>query len=218
MRAEPSIQASKISPALNFGEDVTVEDMQWDEVSHQYYANIGRGWVDIRWLKKVAAVPGGGVPCSTQYDDAFAVAAMGSPTRALLSIIGYAEGTGNCYNVMFGYKTFTSYAQHPNECRPFGNTCSTAAGRYQFLGRTWNEIKRVEGYQTFEPSNQDSGAIYLLQRRGVDNYEQQLSYTELVENLKLMSWEWASFPPGRYGQGFKSFEQMWSKYSQYSNE
>jgi muramidase (phage lysozyme) len=121
--------------------------------------------------------------------------------RALLDTIAYTEGTRgrgkNGYNVTFAYRYFTSCARHPNMRVCAGGYCSTAAGRYQFLNTTWAGL----GLPTFTPDNQDRGGMKLVARRGVTAPTgRAMNATEFTNAMNRLSWEWASLPPGRYGQ------------------
>lgn len=127
--------------------------------------------------------------------------AVTAKRRALLDTIAFTEGTRghgqDGYNVTFAYHYFTSCARHPNKRICSGGYCSTAAGRYQFLTTTWNGL----GYGSFGPANQDRGAMKLVSRRGVSvPASRALTATEFANTMNRISYEWASLPPGRYGQ------------------
>ena len=91
-----------------------------------------------------------------------------SEGRALLATIGGPEAGGK-YNVRYGGATFEGYADHPRIREPIatgpnaGKT-SDAAGRYQFLGSTWDEAKKALGLPDFSPASQDRAAWWLAQR------------------------------------------------------
>lgn len=128
--------------------------------------------------------------------------------------IAWAEGTRgraqDGYNVMFSYRLFNSCAQHPNQCLRFGRTCSTAAGRYQFLTRTWNGARRARRLGSFEPGNQERGAQYLIAnvRRATIPQDRALTAAEFNNVTSKLSYEWASLPPGRYGQPVRTSQQL----------
>jgi len=130
--------------------------------------------------------------------------------RAMLQVIGDCEGAK--YNTLFGGGTFASYATHPNKkiCR--GNLCSTAAGKYQFLKRTWDEVQKKLGLQDFSPKNQDVAAVYLIARRKA---LQDVIDGNLPLIMKKLSWEWASIPPARYGQKTRSEKFITDRFKKY---
>lgn len=134
-------------------------------------------------------------------DPAVAKGAVPAKHRALLDTIAYTEGTRghgkDGYNVTFAYRYFTSCAKHPNLRITSGGYTSTAAGRYQFLTTTWNGL----GLPTFTPDNQDRGGMKLVARRGVNApTTRAMTATEFSNAMSRLSYEWASLPPGRYGQ------------------
>lgn len=139
--------------------------------------------------------------------------------KALHDTIAFAEGTEgdgakDGYNVMFTHRRFTSCGRHPNT-RICDGICSTAAGRYQFLYRTWSSISNTLGYATFEPENQERGAEYLIKtvRRANIPTDRPLTVTEFSNVMSKISYEWASLPPSRYpGQGGKSVNELRSLY------
>ena len=88
--------------------------------------------------------------------------------RALLATIGGPEAGGQ-YNVRYGGAHFDGYADHPRikqaiESGPNKGGMSDAAGRYQFLGSTWDEAKKALGLTDFSPASQDKAAWWLAQR------------------------------------------------------
>jgi muramidase (phage lysozyme) len=139
--------------------------------------------------------------------------AVAAKPRALLDTIAFTEGTRgrgqDGYNVTFGYRYFTSCDKHPNWRICSGSYCSTAAGRYQFLTATWKGL----GYANFHPDNQDRGAMKLIARRKASvPTSRALTATEFVNVMYRVSYEWASLPPGRYGQPSYSMTKTRAKY------
>ncbi|WP_394829594.1 glycoside hydrolase family 104 protein [Pendulispora albinea] len=130
--------------------------------------------------------------------------------RAMLDTIAYTEGTaGSCgtdgYSTGVGYHCIESCASHPNTL--WGN--STAAGRYQFLNKTWAGL----GKSDFGPANQDIAAIELIKRRGVDlPTDRALSDSEFEDAMRKLSPEWASLPYATYGQPTKSLTETRARY------
>jgi len=97
-------------------------------------------------------------------------------------------------------KTFATYADHPRQfvALPRYGIKSSAAGRYQFLSRTWDAIVRIYGFRgRFTPEAQDLAAIKLLQECGAYPLIQQ---GRIAEAIKLASPIWASLPGAGYGQ------------------
>jgi muramidase (phage lysozyme) len=132
--------------------------------------------------------------------------------RALLDTIAYAEGTRgrgkDGYNVTFGYRYFDSCDEHPNMKVCEGSLCSTAAGRYQFLNKTYAGLNM----DNFWPQAQERGAIELISRRGVTLPAAAMTATQFANALDRLSYEWASLPPARYGQGKLTTEQVRAEY------
>lgn len=183
----------------------------------------GNGWVKVEttsgkkgWVSRqyVEVVSGGGGGSSETCDPARAVGAVGNFQKALHDSIAWAEGTRNHsedgYDVMFSFKLMNSCNKHPNQCLAFGSSCSTAAGRYQFLTGTWSSVKSANGLSSFEPENQELGAAYLVKttRKVTVPQSRAMTASEFSNAMSKLSWEWASLPPGRYGQPVKSASQM----------
>lgn len=139
--------------------------------------------------------------------------------KALHDAIAFAEGTKDKggkdgYNVGFAYKLFASCGAHPNIKTCSGKYCSTAAGRYQFLKKTWDATAKALGTSDFGPDQQELGAQHLIAkvRKVSVPQERAMTATEFSGAMKKLSYEWASLPPGRYGQPSKTQTQMRSHY------
>ncbi|GMQ53518.1 glycoside hydrolase family 104 protein [Halopseudomonas aestusnigri] len=132
--------------------------------------------------------------------------AGGANVCAFLDMLAWSEGTvqvagsDDGYNVLVGGELFTGYADHPrvSVALPRYGIRSTAAGRYQFLSRTWDAIVRNYGFRgRFIPEAQDLAAIKLLKECGAYPLIQQGNITEAI---KLAAPIWASLPGAGYGQ------------------
>src|SRR5687767_583712 len=115
--------------------------------------------------------------------------------RAALDTIAWAEG-GRSYNTLYGGGTFSG-PQHPNRAVTAGGYTSTAAGRYQFLYRTWNEIRNRLGLADFGPRNQDIAAVDLIAQRG---QLPRLLGGDFEGMMKGLGCAWAALPYATCGQ------------------
>ena len=135
--------------------------------------------------------------------------------RAALDTIRHAEGTwlggsDKGYRTMFGGGTFNSFARHPDKVIRSDRYASAAAGAYQFMPDTWNEVSKKRGLKDFSPESQDLAAIEQLKKRGVYDALKAGKFTP--EIAAKMAPEWASFPTmaggSYYGQPNKKFSEL----------
>lgn len=86
---------------------------------------------------------------------------------AFLNALAGPESAGK-YNVRYtpaGGATFSGFDKHPNVLEPTKDgRKSSAAGRYQFTGTTWNSVAGELGMNNFSPENQDHAALYLARK------------------------------------------------------
>lgn len=130
--------------------------------------------------------------------------------QAMLDTINWCEGEPG-YNQLFSYKPFDNNGPHPDVCIPFGDTCSTAAGRYQFLYNTWQDTIKVLGIPDYmSASNQDQAALQRIDYRGAMD---DVDSGNIESAVSKLSYEWASLPPGRYGQPIKTLDQVLNYYT-----
>lgn len=138
--------------------------------------------------------------------------AGGANVLRFLDLIAFAEGTqvvkgsDDGYNVLFGKGLFQGYADHPRQkITRLSNgkpITSSAAGRYQFLAGTWDELVKRYGFKgRFTPEAQDLAAIKRLGERGA---LQLIKDGKIREAVAKCANEWASFPGNNYGQNPKA--------------
>lgn len=130
--------------------------------------------------------------------------------RAFLDTIAYSEGAD--YNTLVGGGTFDDFSDHPRRyitVRP--GLVSSAAGRYQFLARTWDGLRARLGLPDFSPASQDAGAIELIRQRGALRDVQAGRFASAIDKVRPI---WASLPGAGYGQPERSFQQLQAVYAQ----
>jgi muramidase (phage lysozyme) len=115
--------------------------------------------------------------------------------KAALDTIAYGEGTlgKDGYNTLFGHGKFEGFDKHPEQCIAFGNDCSTAAGRYQFLDFRWKEISKQYNLPDFSPENQDKAAIALIIKESGKDVLDLVDQGNPQWIYKVCN-TWASFP------------------------
>jgi muramidase (phage lysozyme) len=132
--------------------------------------------------------------------------------RAFLDTIAYAEGAN--YNTLYGGGTFDSFADHPRQFLTFRlggrDITSSAAGRYQFLARTWDGLVRKLGLHDFSPASQDAGAIELIRERGALRDVQAGRFDAACRKVAPV---WASFPGAGHNQPEKSLTTLRQVYA-----
>ena len=131
--------------------------------------------------------------------------------RAFLSTIAYAEGTGDVYNYIFSHASFTSFDDHPRKrkCSSSG-LCSNAAGRYQFLSGTWDQLAKRTGVRDFSPESQDIMCLALIRQVDAsDDVANAHNYASFERAVYSLSGKWASLPGASYGQPTKPMSEIW---------
>lgn len=135
-----------------------------------------------------------------------AAQAGGINVLAFLDMLAWSEGTSTIaasndgYNVIVGGQLFSDYSQHPRVLvdLPRYRIKSTAAGRYQFLARTWDAIVRSYGFRgRFIPEAQDLAAIKLLVECGALPH---IKAGRIDLAIAAAAPIWASLPGAGYGQ------------------
>lgn len=138
--------------------------------------------------------------------------------RAFLDMIAYAEGTAgpDGYRTMFGYRLFDSFADHPRQFFEFTNSRgetlrTSAAGRYQFLARTWDTLKKRLKLPDFGPESQDRAAIELIRERGALSDVRAGRVAAAVVKVAPV---WASLPGAGYAQPERNLSALIATYTQ----
>jgi muramidase (phage lysozyme) len=136
--------------------------------------------------------------------------------KAFLDMIAYSEGTYNIgdrgYNCLVGSTPkhpllFDSYADHPRIYNAQFN--STAAGRYQLLGRWFDAYKELLKLPDFSPASQDSIALQQIkERRAFDDIEDGNIGSAVAKCSNI----WASLPGSNYGQHVQNLEDLLQAY------
>lgn len=144
----------------------------------------------------------------------------GKNVAAFLDAIAYAEGTDNgtqvtkCmgYDVIVGGNLFTNFSKHPEVLVRLSPTLSSsAAGRYQFIRRTWAELVMQHGLRDFMPMSQDLAAVQLLKRRSAFVLVKAGMFEEAVKACRK---EWASLPNSGYHQREESMDRLRRAYTE----
>lgn len=153
--------------------------------------------------------------------------------RAFMRMLRVGEGTTGekGYETLFGGKSFIkdfnkTFTDHPRIPMPYGTRFSTAAGAYQVMGYTWDDAHMIAqrarySITTFTPRDQDLFCLVLLKEKREEAWPLLLA-GEIEASLTLnpggYSYEWASLPPGRYGQPIKSMQEALDYYHEYLQE
>ncbi len=127
--------------------------------------------------------------------------------KAFLTMIQYAEGTygKGGYNKLYGGGSFMDMSKHPNSKQTKWGITSTAAGAYQILNKTWNEIQAQLKLPDFSAVSQDRAAIALIKRRKALDDVYAGRFTEAIAKCRK---EWASLPGAGYGQNEKNIKNL----------
>lgn len=128
--------------------------------------------------------------------------------QQMLGLIRNTEGAD--YNTLFGGGQFDSFADHPRQMKAFKQTDgkmnqSSAAGAYQFLGKTWDGLKKKYGLTDFSPMSQDLGALALLDEKGALD---DVLRGDFQSAINRAGGTWASLPSSNYKQPKKSWEYV----------
>jgi muramidase (phage lysozyme) len=135
--------------------------------------------------------------------------------NAFLKMIRAGEGTSDedGYRRHFGGELFTSFTDHPRKViakKSRGKMLfSSAAGAYQFLARTWDEMSALYGLKDFSPINQDIAAVGLIHRRRALADVIEGRFHEAVRKCAA---EWASLPESPHDQPTRTYWEAFAVY------
>ena len=122
--------------------------------------------------------------------------------KKFLDFLGRAEGAD--YNTIVGGSKFSDFRAHP---RIVGlrtaEGSSTAAGKYQIVGTTYDEIAPKLGIRDFTPDSQDRIAVELIRRKGALEDVRNGNFDAAIGKL---GGTWASLPSSPYSQPKRSAE------------
>ncbi|WP_396232150.1 glycoside hydrolase family 104 protein [Acinetobacter baumannii] len=136
---------------------------------------------------------------------------LGSPNvRKMLDLIANAEGVQHGYNTLFGNERFDDLSRHPNISKEFTQTDgkknrTNAAGRYQFMKDTWDDVSKQLGLKDFSPRNQDIAAVALLARNGA---LPSVLKGDLKTAVQKSGGTWASLPSSNYPQKKRTWDDL----------
>jgi muramidase (phage lysozyme) len=219
------------------GQEQRLLDRVWLQYAgwcgHQHIPNNSHedpGAIDIAYLLSASVAPRDASHQSATtaafVDRALEERAVGSiskQVKAFLDMISVHEvGTAGPegYRICFTGVVCvpTDFHDHPRIEHTANGITSDAAGRYQFLSRTWDSLANALHLGNFSPPNQDQGAVELIRRRGalqaVENGDVVLACRGTGDHSGV-AYEWASLPPGRYGQpsiDFAEAQRVFQKY------
>lgn len=135
---------------------------------------------------------------------------------AFLTMIAWAEGTDRFhgYSTAFGGGKIPSLADHPRKFYTFTNSRgevlrTSAAGRYQFLSRTWDTLAKRLGLPDFGPESQDRAALELIRERGALGDVRAGRTAQAIAKVAKI---WASLPGAGYAQPEKNLLALLTTY------
>lgn len=184
----------------------TLDDMP-DQLPGVFAATVNQAFGAVQDLPAALGLPVGPGPDVAARNE-----------RAALDTIAFAEGTSgaNGYRMMFGGGLVDSLADHPRRFFTFtdkaGRTLRTsAAGRYQFLSRTWDALASKLNLPDFGPESQDRAALELIRERGALADVRAGRFEAFIAKCAPV---WASLPGAGYAQPERKLSQLVAAYTQ----
>ena len=137
-------------------------------------------------------------------------------TRAFLDMLARSEGTegigsNHGYDVIVGSTVsrpilLEDYKDHPRVSVQLNATLkSDAAGRYQFMSATWDDLVKRFQIPDFTSTSQDFGALKLVGQVGALGLINAGRIEEAIHKCRTI---WASLPGAGYGQHENSLAQL----------
>lgn len=148
-------------------------------------------------------------------------ALLDTNVKAFLKMLRRSEGTSapDGYNYIFGSSPAnkirnTDLSKHPKIRKSFKNSkgvalTTDAAGAYQFLGSTWDDLAKKLHLTDFSIHSQDIAALQLLSERNCVKLIMDGKFTEAVNKARTI---WASLPGAGYNQPEHSMDLVTSWY------
>lgn len=142
--------------------------------------------------------------------------------RDYLNMLASSEGTAGRgdrgYNVMFRGDLISDYSRHPNMMHTYTDKNgkqggSTAAGRYQFLYKTYDAMAKRLGIMDFSPESQDKVAIALMLEKGVD-FSDGADFGRNVAKINNVWTSLAGSSLGMQHHSVRSFQQNLDAFNQ----
>lgn len=175
----PGTSTSDSIPAALSADEYVVNAANAKRVGYNFLDHINNGGKIFGFRR------GGRVRSNPEALRARAEQLLADPrVRAFLDAIAYGEGD---YNEIVGGSRFSDFSRHPNKYVPKFD--STAAGRYQFLIKTWRETAGKMNLPDFSPHSQDLAAVQLMIQRGMLG---PLMRGDLQTTVRRGAPEWAS--------------------------
>lgn len=141
---------------------------------------------------------------------------MSKNLEAFRDMLAWAEGTDRPeiqrsnhkgYDVIVGGGLFTDFSKHPRVLvsLPRYGIKSSAAGRYQFIHRTWETLRVRLRLPDFGPASQDKACDELLREKGAIELIEAGKFDEAVRAVRSI---WASLPGAGYGQREQKLKEL----------
>ncbi|MET3536009.1 peptidoglycan DD-metalloendopeptidase family protein [Chryseobacterium limigenitum] len=161
--------------------------------------------------------------------------------RAFMRMLRVGEGTEGekGYTTQYSGTQFSDMTKHPENVITAGDYSSSAAGAYQIMRYTWwwlkgeqltKDNKKAGVYEEahdyikkysvpdFTAESQDKLCILILKHKRAGSLP-LITKNQVKEALEQYgSYEWASLPPGRYGQPAQTMTAALEKYDKFLKE